>query len=252
MERAELVALGVVLVLIVAHLVPPKLAFIELTPRSWMLSAAGGISVAYVFVHLLPEIAEAQAAVEASTGTASAGVERHAYVIALVGLAVFYGLERAAVTWGRSPRVEDAPAEQSLLATTPAAFWLSVVSFAIYNAIIGYLVVRRAEHHSWGELAAFTVAIALHFLINDLSLRAHHQRRYDRAGRPVLVGAIVAGWLVGVTTELSDASVGLAIAFLAGGIILNVMKEEMPQERQSRFLPLAVGAFAYAALLLAV
>jgi hypothetical protein len=50
----------------------------------------------------------------------------------------------------------------------------------------------------------------------------------------------------------ADAVVGLAVAFRAGGIILNVMKEEVPQERQSRFLPLALGAFGHAGLLLAV
>lgn len=55
-----------------------------------------------------------------------------------------------------------------------------------------------------------------------------------------------------MTVELSEAAVGLAVAFLAGGVILNVMKEEVPQERQSRFVPLAIGAFGYAALLLAV
>jgi hypothetical protein len=39
-------------------------------------------------------------------------------------------------------------------------------------------------------------------------------------------------------------------AFLAGGIILNVLKEELPEERESRFSAFTAGTAAYAALLL--
>ncbi len=39
-------------------------------------------------------------------------------------------------------------------------------------------------------------------------------------------------------------------AFLAGGVVLNVLKEELPEDRKSRFSAFAVGSAAYAALLL--
>jgi hypothetical protein len=35
----------------------------------------------------------------------------------------------------------------------------------------------------------------------------------------------------------------------SGGIILNVLKEELPEERKSRFLPFAGGVVGYAVLL---
>lgn len=41
-----------------------------------------------------------------------------------------------------------------------------------------------------------------------------------------------------------------AFAFLAGGMILNVLKEELPEERESRFTAFLSGAAGYAALLL--
>ncbi len=49
--------------LAVVHLFSGKLRFLEGIPRSIWLSMAGGISVAYVFVHLLPELAEEQEAI---------------------------------------------------------------------------------------------------------------------------------------------------------------------------------------------
>ena len=52
--------------------------------------------MAYVFVHLLPDLGEDQEIVLAAAGERFSFVEYHVYLVALVGLAVFYGLERAA------------------------------------------------------------------------------------------------------------------------------------------------------------
>lgn len=55
------------LLLAAAHLFAPRLRSLTLVPRSRWLSAAGGVSVAYVFVHLLPELAEGQGIVLTSS-----------------------------------------------------------------------------------------------------------------------------------------------------------------------------------------
>lgn len=44
------------------HFLVPRLRFLEGIPRSRWLSFAGGVAVAYVFMHLLPELAEHQEA----------------------------------------------------------------------------------------------------------------------------------------------------------------------------------------------
>lgn len=230
-----LTLLGALLFALV-HLFAGRLRFLEGVPRSRWLSFAGGVSVAYVFVHLLPEMSAEQEAFEAP-GAALAYLEHHVYLIALLGLVAFYGLERAAL---RS-RGGDAEA-----ATSAAVFWLHVASFALYNALVGYLLVHREET----GLAWYAVAMALHFVVNDFGLREHHKRPYHRTGRWVLAGAILAGWALGVATEIGEAALATLFAFLAGGVVLNVLKEELPEERKSRFWAFALGAGGYAALLL--
>ncbi len=42
----------------------------------------------------------------------------------------------------------------------------------------------------------------------------------------------------------------MLFAYLAGGVIMNVLKEELPQERKSRFWAFAIGAGAYSVILL--
>jgi hypothetical protein len=59
------------------HIVAGKLRFLDVTPRSIWLSTAGGVSVSYVFLHILPDLAEAQAQFTVNNSGWVAGVERH-------------------------------------------------------------------------------------------------------------------------------------------------------------------------------
>lgn len=86
-QSQEVVALAAALALTLVHLLAGKLRFLEGIPRSRWLSLAGGISVSYVFVHLLPELGEGQAAFDEEGWLPF--LERHVWLLALAGLAVF-------------------------------------------------------------------------------------------------------------------------------------------------------------------
>lgn len=227
------------LLLASAHLFGYRLAFLRAIPRSAWLSGAGGVSVAYVFVHLLPELEVRQSALE--EWEALAFIEHHVYVAALVGLAAFYGLERLV-------RVDEARISSD---EATGFFWVHLGAFALYNGLIGYLLVDR-DPHGVQELILFAVALALHFIVNDHGLREIHQQGYHDLGRWILTGMVLAGWGLGHVTQLDERWVAVLFALLAGGIILNVLKEELPEERRSRFWAFAVGAGAYTVLLLRV
>ena len=99
MSFLVLASLAALALLVVVHVATPSLKFLEGTPRTVWLSAAGGVSVAYVFVHFLPELAASQAAVAEAAAGATGGLDlagRHVFLIALTGLLTFYGLHRLA------------------------------------------------------------------------------------------------------------------------------------------------------------
>ncbi len=244
MSSLEASAFVAAVALTLVHLTAGKLRFLEAIPRSGWLSLAGGISVAYVFVHLLPELQEGQAAFDDNDWLPF--LERQVWLIALTGLAVFYGLERLALT-SRRRRQEQSGVDS----TGSAAFWVSMGSFTLYNGLIGYLLLDQ-EENGLVALATFAFAMAVHFLVTDFSLREHHKQAYAHVGRWIVSLALLAGWAVGLMVELSSAAITVPLAFLGGGVILNVLKEELPTERQSRFGPFLAGASAYAALLLTV
>jgi hypothetical protein len=106
------------------------------------------------------------------------------------------------------------------------------------------------EEPGLGGLILFAFAMGVHFVVNDFGLREDHKGAYDRVGRWVLAAAVFAGWAVGLLSEISEAALAVLFAFLAGGVVMNVLKEELPEERESRFWAFVLGAGLYAAVLL--
>ncbi|MGB3403990.1 MAG: hypothetical protein WBA77_15000 [Microcoleaceae cyanobacterium] len=224
--------------LALVHLYASKLKFLTAIPRARWLSMSSGVSVAYVFVHLLPDLSERQ--VELSQSSTISFLEHHVYLLALLGLSVFYGLERVVSLSQQTHTDED---------HKMGIYWLHIASFTLYNALIGYLLFHR-EETGLNSLIVYTIAMALHFVVNDSGLNQDHQSIYRQSGRWILAGAIIAGSIVGMATKISEAAVSILFSFLAGAIILNVMKEELPEERQSKFSAFTIGSLFYTMLLL--
>jgi zinc transporter ZupT len=240
MAFETLFTLAIALLFGVIHFAGRRFDFLGGTPRSIWLSLAGGISVAYVFVHILPELAAHQREVteRLSEGGPREALGSHVYVVALAGLALFYGLER----WLRCSKLDEQKQSDDI-------FWIHLASFAIYNFLVGYLLVHREEQSVQG-LSLFAFALGVHFIVNDQAFRKDHGRLYDKSGRWLLAAMPLAGWLAGVATEIDPLWLSAIFAFLAGSIVLNVLKEELPEDRESRFWAFAIGAAAYSTLLI--
>jgi hypothetical protein len=211
------------------------------TRRRWV-SAAAGVSVAYVFVDVLPELAEHHRAFRAAMGEGLLFAEQRIYVLALVAFVVLYGLEHMVLA-ARAQR------RHAVAAGVPdAVYGLHLGGFVAYSALIGYLLVERAERGPLA-LAIYGLAMALHFLIVDHSFREEHGRVYDRTGRWVLAASVLVGWMVGATTSLSPVVFARLFAVLAGGVVITSLRAELPGDREGRFWPFCLGAAAYAVLL---
>jgi hypothetical protein len=234
-------ALVLVVVMAAVHVVGGRFRALEGIPRSRWLSFGAGVSVAYVFVHLLPEL---QAGAETfREGVVPGFLEHHVYLVALCGFSTFYGVERL-VTHGKRNAEPF-----GLRLPDDAVFWSHVALFTVYNALVGYLVHERG---SLLAAATFAVAMGLHFLVNDVDLRETHEAAYDEVGRWLLAGGTLVGGALGVVGELPELLVVATLAFVGGATVLNVVKEELPDERESRFWAFGVGVVGYTLLLLSV
>lgn len=235
----------ITLVFIIIHISTSYLEFLDKIPRSRFLSIAGGVAVSYVFIQILPELSEHQSSIEEMLDSRFlTSLENHIYIIALLGLVVFYGLERMSKL-SKENNLED---ENS---ATDGAFWVHLTTTTIYNTIIGYLLLNR-ENDDFISLSLYGSALALHFFVVNHGLRQHHRKIYDKYGRWILSFGSFIGFLIGYTMEVNELFISILFSFLAGGIILNILKEELPEERKSSFGAFLIGSIGYSILLLLI
>lgn len=226
------------------HIFVGRLRFLDRSPRSRWLSFAGGVAVGYVFLHILPELSAHAMTLEAETGLAGKRAEGWVYVLSLAGLSLFYGLERA-LSSSRDRRM----AQEGRDRPEPAICWLHIGASSLLIFIIAYLLNHREDPTPIG-LALYFAAMILHFVTADFGSRSDHPELYDAQGRWVLTLATLGGWALGLFVKLPELTMACLFAFVAGGIVLLVLKEELPEDRKSYFLPFLLGAVLYGALVM--
>lgn len=221
--------------------------FVRLTKRKYFwLSFSGGISVSYVFIHIFPELSNAQSYISKIDNPIVDFFDYHIYLISLIGFILFYGLDSAA----RISKANNVKKNNKDYAEGNV-FLVHLISFAIYNFQIGYFLLHR-ETPGLQSLIFFFIAMATHIMVNDNSLRNHFKHNYLSNGRWILSAAVLSGWICGIFFDVSKLVLDIMFAFIAGGMILNIIKEELPDERQSKFFGFATGCAVYSLLLLVI
>jgi len=216
------------LVLMSIHLIAPF--FNQNGGRHWhssLLSLAGGISVAYVFVTLFPELCSGQATLEKSLAGFHLNIENHIYVMALIGLLFFW-------------RASD---------DRVSSYWLSMTSYGIFNISVGYAL-SNPDDPDLQPLSLFVAAMGLHYLVTDRILFQQRPLTYRDTGRWGLALALSLGWGMGQFYALSDAAMALVVGFLAGGMVMTVMRHEMPHKPAKHFISFCLGSLGYALLVI--
>src|SRR5262245_22897772 len=210
--------------------------------RRWV-SAAAGVSVAYVFIDILPELAAQNQVLRQAAASELLFAEQRIYVLALLSFVVMYGLDHIVLTRREKRRETVARGEPDPL------YLLHVSGFAGYAGLIGYLLAERVER-GLGAFAVYTLAMAVHFVVVSHSLAEEHGALYRRSGRWVLAASVLAGWAIGAAFSLSESAFARLFALLAGGVVITSLRAELPDDRNGRFFPFCLGSLVFTGILM--
>jgi hypothetical protein len=213
------VAFAATLFLVLFHYLSPWFAnHLPGNGRSFV-SFAGGVAVAYVFLHMLPDLVEYNKPIGRfllSSEWLTPFTELLIYIVALLGFLIYYGFELFAERY------------QSEGHNDGLVYGLHLAMFCLYNFLITYTMSLRALSSITATIL-FTVAMALHFVLTDRKFCRLYKVKFNHMGRFILISALLVGWLCSVIFDPVNVLVAaFMVAFLAGSVLLNVFREELP------------------------
>ncbi len=217
-----------------------KVHIIKIKHHRSLLSFAAGVAIAYVFVHLLPELSRASDVFIKTSGFKSELLASyHVYIAAMFGFIIFFGLNHMVK---RSPKDESQN-------TRPLIFHTHIIGFAVYVWLVTYLMLRGIGEELT-SITLYAIAMGLHFCSIDHELYREHATIYSSYGRYILAIAALLGWAVGFFVELPKPIIITLLGVISGGIIVNSMLTELPRDQAGKFIPFLFGGIFYSALLL--
>ena len=211
--------------------------------RRGFMSFSGGAAVSYIFIHLSPELEHARDVFLEET--AHLDLPFAWYIIHLatmLSFVFFYGVEQFVM----SAKRKTGESKESTM-----VFWVHVGVFGAYAWLVSYLLVDSLETGPV-RIGFYAAAMGLHFLSVGHGMHREYGALYDRIGAWVLAACSFAGWATGILVTLDKPVVAVLLGFVAGGVIVNTMIEELPREKEGRFTPFVLGAVVYTTLLLIV
>ena len=202
-------------------------------------SFGGGAGMAYVFVHLLPELASHGQALSGApvmeTFAPTPITEALLFLIALVGIMVTYSLDVLASHERQAGKVAGS---------------LHTLNFAAISYLYAYsLPSLISTGLAYGVL--FTIAISAHVLLADRTMAARHPTIFRTRMRWIGTAALILGLLhAALLHPVADLHLAIATAFLGGGLLMAVFREELPTVNRTRLGWFVAGTLSMTSLLL--
>ncbi len=197
-----------------------------LNPRVIATSLGGGIAIAYVFLQLLPELDNA-----------------YHFHIALYGFVIVYGINHLI------SKVISSNGDDKIHLEKRWKCVISIIILFIYNALIIYTMKEHLKHGT-ASIIKFMIAMVLHLFGSDFGLLERQFIYFKSWGRFVLAAAPITGWLIIWLAPDFGLHPDILTSVLAGFIMLNVFKEELPENKHTSFRWFVCGIVLFAVLIM--
>jgi hypothetical protein len=207
----------VALIIGAAHVISPRVFGLRKHPE--LEEAFGrGLSVAYVFLHLLPSL-------DASDDLVGPRI----YFVALLGFVVFYGLD-----------VFFQPPNHTHPTKYHAYLWV----FFLYDALMVFTLGLELPPTPILTLL-FAAALAVDVLNTDIDLQREYGARFVRTGRWVLLAGVVVGYGFSLVRRPHPLAVDILTAALAGFMMFHTFKGQFPVSSSRKFPAFLAGLLTF-------
>lgn len=203
-----------------AHFFAPRAFENRKHPERWQ-AFGGGLSAAYVFLHLIPTL-------DSSQGVLGERI----YFIALLGFVAFYAVE-----------LRFAPPRHD----HPTKYHVYLGALFVYNGLLVFTLGRNLPSTPLLTMV-FGAALALEALETDLELQETFGRRFAKSGRWVLLAGVAVGFALNLFRHPHPEVIDVVTAALTGFMIFQTFVGLFPVSRTRRFSAFVVGILTFLGL----
>lgn len=248
-EQILLITFIIALIFSAVHLTAPRLYGLSEKYKKAVVSFSGGVAVAYVFFDLLPAIQEAAVHLRfLLRGSSDEIPEVAIFGVAFTGFLIFFISEHAALHSRRRTATETGQHIDSVAASN-GIFVIHFSILSILSLLIAYNL-RFEVQTGLLQVVLFSFALILHFFGADRTMEVHHRYLFNRYGRYFLSIMPLTGWSLSVLFPERQSEAAVLLAFIAGAVLFNVIKDEVPGAENGEPKFFIAGTLIYAAVLL--
>ncbi|MDO3385812.1 hypothetical protein QWI17_08180 [Gilvimarinus sp. SDUM040013] len=212
-------SLLIVITFVTIHITLPYWSVLKGRHSHTLLSICSGTALAYVFTYLMPKLALVQTKVTLGLDEAFPVLYGHyVYLLALAGFLTFFALDQ---------KIDHLQHSEGGPAPLKKALALQIVGYGIYSAQIGYLTTIANDPNIQSYIAA-SLIIGLHVVGVNHFIFHQNPAIFKSTLRWVYAGSTIVGWALGTFISSLEVPALLLNAFIAGGIIITAIRDELP------------------------
>lgn len=229
-----------VCVLCIAHYLSPELKKMTWISPGQLISFAAGVTAAYVFLHMLPELIESRDNLREllnQYGWDRQFVDLLVYFLALMGFQIYYVLSYLGdnASWRND-------------GSTVRMFKYAIGFYFIYNFLITYTLMLRISKNDLYAIL-FTLAMSLHFVLTDRQMRRTYPKLFTMRFRLILLFGLITGFVFSIFLPISAFGVALFVAFLSGAVLCVSFTEQSAITKQTSLVFFMIGSLVMSAIL---
>ena len=230
------------------HIISNRAKLLNAFEAHGWVSFGAGASVAYVFIHVFPEIGifQQQIAGHAGHNQPVSFINQPLYLAALGGLCLIYFLDTIEERANRQGADSLREHEYHM-----PLFYLRTFLYTMYNIMIAYIITQRPGE-GLINITLITFGLMLHFIVVNVSAYEKYGELFEKYMRWSSAVGLMAGWVLGLKIDLPEV-ITITIFSVIGGMITYIaLKRELPQTGHRAPLHFLAGAVIYSLIILGI
>jgi len=233
-------------VLATVHLLCGKNSWWNFFEAHGWVSFSAGASVAYVFIHVFPDISILQQQFSGVPSHHYKGqfFNQPLYLTALAGLCLPYFLDTLELSYTEEGKKCHEQVHQSI-------FGIRKLLYMLYNVMLAYMIVNR---HNEGVLSMkiIVLVLSMHFIVLNANFREIYQELFKQYVRWFAVLGLILGGVLAKTVTIPGFILAYVFALIGGIITYTALKQELPKTNHRAPFHFLAGVVCFSLLILSV